>query len=356
MAENAFMRRQACLNIAASVSRVKSQQRSMLKRTIVLKVTPSSPGTRLGPYEILAPIGAGGMGEVHRARDTRLDREVAIKISAERFTDRFEREARTIASLNHPNICTVYDVGPNYLVMELVHGPTLADRIKQGKVPVDEALEIARQICEALEAAHNAGIVHRDLKPANIKLTPDGLVKVLDFGLAKTVATGAVTSTSESSPTLVPTLAMEQPTRAGMLLGTMAYMAPEQARGKNVDKRADIWSFGVVLYEILTGRYLFQRETMSDTLTAVLTEEPDWERVPAKARPLLRRCLQKDPQRRLHDIADAQFLLEDAPVPENPRRPSWPAWLTAAGSLLVGLLAVAAALVYIVKPPLRILL
>jgi serine/threonine protein kinase len=306
-----------------------------------------SPGSRLGPYEILAPIGAGGMGEVHRARDTRLGREVAIKVSAERFSDRFEREARAIASLNHPNICTLYDVGPDYLVMELVNGPTLADRIGQGKIQLDEALDIARQIGEALQAAHNTGIVHRDLKPANIKLKPDGAVKVLDFGLAKIVQTDAATAGSEHSATLT----MEQATRAGTLLGTTAYMAPEQAVGKEVDKRADIWAFGVVLYEMLTGQQLFGRETISDTLTAVITEKPDWERVPAKVRLLLRCCLQKDPQRRLHDIADAQFLLEDASGAVTPPRAVWPAWSTAALLLLVTLLTVPAALVHLREKP-----
>src|SRR5258705_13403701 len=197
-----------------------------------VNVMDFSPGSRLGPYEILARIGVGGMGEVHRARDIRLGREVAIKVSAERFSDRFEREARAIASLNHPNICTLYDVGPDYLVMELVNGPTLADRIGQGKIQLDEALDIARQICEALQAAHNTGIVHRDLKPANIKLKPDGAVKVLDFGLAKIVQTDAATASSEHSATLT----MEQNTRAGTLLGTTAYMAPEQAVGKEADK------------------------------------------------------------------------------------------------------------------------
>jgi len=306
-----------------------------------------SPGSRLGPYEILAQIGAGGMGEVHRARDTRLGREVAIKVSAERFSDRFEREARVIASLNHPNICTLYDVGPDYLVMELVNGPTLADRIGQGKIQLDEALDIARQIGEALQAAHNAGIVHRDLKPANIKLKPDGAVKVLDFGLAKIVETNTATGGSEHAATLT----MEQATHAGTLLGTTAYMAPEQAVGKEVDRRADIWAFGVVLYEMLTGEQLFRRETISDTLTAVITEKPDWERVPAKVRLLLRSCLQKDPQRRLHDIADAQFLLEDAPAVATPARAVWPAWSAVALLLLVVLLTVPAALVHLREKP-----
>src|ERR1700680_3338043 len=242
-----------------------------------------SIGDKLGPYEILAPIGKGGMGEVYRARDTRLNREVAIKVSAEQFTERFEREARVIASLNHPNICTLYDVSPNFLVMELVEGPTLADRIKQGPIPMDEALGIARQIANALEAAHEKGIVHRDLKPGNVKIKPDGTVKVLDFGLAK--VGGTPTAQSDGSPTFTI-----GETQAGMILGTAAYMAPEQAKGKQVDKRADIWAFGVVLYEMLTGRKLFLGETVTDTLAAVIKEEPAWDRVPEKGRRLLRSC------------------------------------------------------------------
>ena len=266
-----------------------------------------APSTRLGPYEIVAMIGSGGMGEVYRARDPRMGREVAIKVSAERFSDRFEREVHAVAALNHPNICHVYDVGPNYLVMELVEGPTLADRITSGAIPLEEALKMARQIAAALEAAHEKGIVHRDLKPANIKVTTDGVVKVLDFGLAKLADPVAI---EQGEPTLTVTPA----TRAGVILGTAAYMSPEQARGMTVDKRADIWAFGVVLYEMLTGRRLFDGESMTDTLAAVLTKEPEWNRVPAPARPLLRSCLEKDPKRRLRDIGDAWRLLEDAPV------------------------------------------
>src|SRR6266700_7181205 len=204
---------------------------------------PASPGDRLGPYEVLAPIGAGGMGEVWKARDTRLDRIVAIKISKTEFSERFEREARAVAALNHPNICQLYDVGPNYLVMEYVAGEP-----PKGPLPLETALNYARQIADALEAAHDKGITHRDLKPANIKIKPDGTVKVLDFGLAKVNA--GPSASGESSPTL--TMGM---TQAGMILGTASYMAPEQARGKeNVDKRADIWAFGVVLHELLTGK------------------------------------------------------------------------------------------------------
>jgi len=270
---------------------------------------PLSVGTRLGPYEVLALIGAGGMGEVYKARDTRLNREVAIKVSGERFSDRFEREAHSIAALNHPNICTLYDVGPNYLVMELVGGPTLADRIKEGPVPLDETLAIARQIADALNAAHEKGIVHRDLKPGNIKIKPDGAVKVLDFGLAKVTEPAA----REGNPEESPTLTVHQATQAGLILGTAAYMSPEQARGKPVDKRADIWAFGVVLYEMLTGRMAFRGETITDVLAAVVKEEPDLTRVPTKVRRLLMLCLQKDPRQRLQAIGDWRVALEDGP-------------------------------------------
>jgi len=272
---------------------------------------PLSVGDRLGPYEVIAPIGAGGMGEVYRARDTRLNREVAIKMSLEHFSDRFEREARSIAALNHPNICTLYDVGPNYLVMELVEGPTLADRIKQGPLPLDEALAIARGIAEALEAAHEKGIVHRDLKPGNVKIKPDGAVKVLDFGLAKM----GEASIGEASPESSPTLTFQQGTRAGMILGTAAYMAPEQARGKPVDRRADIWAFGSVLYETITGKRVYEGETVSDILAAVIMKEPDWnavpESTPASIRRLLRRCLEKDPKQRLQAIGEARIAIEN---------------------------------------------
>jgi serine/threonine-protein kinase len=288
---------------------------------------PLSPSTRLGPYEILAPIDAGGMGEVYRARDPRMGRDVAIKVCAERFSDRFEREVRAVAALNHPNICHIYDVGPNYLVMELVEGPTLADRIKQGAMPLEEALPVARQIADALEAAHEKGVVHRDLKPANIKIKSDGAVKVLDFGLAKMAEEAAAAGSPDESPT-VPMGA----TLAGQILGTAAYMSPKQARGKTVDKRADIWAFGVVLYEMLTGRRLFQGETISDTLAGVLTKEPDWERVPAKVQRLLRSCLEKDPKRRLRDIADAWRLLDDAPI--QAARSATP-WKLAAAALVL---------------------
>ena len=284
------------------------------------------PGDKLGPYEIVSAIGKGGMGEVWKARDPRLNRDVAIKTSARQFTDRFEREVQVVASLNHANICTLYDVGPNYLVMELIEGPPLAERIAEGPIPLEEALVIAKQIAAALEVAHEKPIVHRDLKPANVKIKPDGSVKVLDFGLAKSGGFAEVTS---DSPTLL--------TVAGMILGTAGYMAPEQAKGKVADKRADIWAYGVVLYEMLTGKRLFEGETISETLAAVLKEQPDLTRVPAQVRPLLRRCLEKEPAKRLRDIGDAMPLLDenapDAAVPERaaPQRRKW-LWPTTAAT------------------------
>ena len=235
------------------------------------------------------------------ARDPRLNREVAIKTSREQFNDRFEREARAVAALNHPNICHLYDIGPNYLVMELVEGETL-----KGPLPVDQVLAIARQVALALEAAHEKGIVHRDLKPANIKITPEGVVKVLDFGLAR------LGGAEHTDPSEAPTT-MASPTRIGTILGTAAYMAPEQARGKTVDKRADIWAFGVVLYEISTGDKLFAGETVSDTLAQVLMKEPDLARLPPELDRIVRWCLEKDPAKRLRDIGDARPFLEKQP-------------------------------------------
>jgi eukaryotic-like serine/threonine-protein kinase len=273
-------------------------------------------GTKLGSYEILAPIGAGGMGEVYRARDTRLNREVAVKVSVEQFSERFEREARAIAALNHPNICHLYDVGPNYLVMELVEGPTLAERINQGAVPFNEAVAISGQIADALEAAHEKGVVHRDLKPGNVKIKPDGTVKVLDFGLAKMGGTPAVQSDQS------PTVTLSQ-TEAGMILGTASYMSPEQAKGKPVDQRADIYAFGAVLYEMLTGNRLHGGETTTEVLASVIKEEPQWDKVPAQVQKLLRRCLEKDPQKRLRHIGDVMALVEDvAPPPVPPPMPT----------------------------------
>jgi serine/threonine protein kinase len=286
-----------------------------------------SPGTRLGPYEISVSIGVGGMGEVYRAVDTNLKRAVAIKVLPDAFAfdnerlARFQREAEVLASLNHPNIAQVYGLegvdGSKALVMELVEGPTLADRIAQGPIPLDDALPIARQVAEALEAAHEQGIIHRDLKSANVKVRSDGTVKVLDFGLAKITHGGAILA-SASDPqdnayalTLSPTVTSPAVmTHAGVILGTAAYMAPEQAKGKAVDKRADIWAFGVVLYEMLAGRRPFQGNDVGDVLASVIKEEPKWDDVPKQVRRLLQRCLEKDPKKRLRDISGVDLLLE----------------------------------------------
>ena len=265
-----------------------------------------TPGMRLDHYEITKLIGTGGMGEVYRATDTRLHREVAIKVSAQQFTERFAREARTIASLNHPGICTLHDVGPNYLVMELVEGSTLADRIKEGPLSLDEASGIAQQIADALDCAHDKGIVHRDLKPGNIKIRPDGVVKVLDFGLAKVEGTALMQS--DNSPTI--TFAE---TEAGVILGTAAYMAPEQAIGKPVDKRADIWAFGVVFYEMLAGERPHKGNSLQEMMASVLRDEPRWDRVPTRVHRLLKRCLEKDPNKRLRHIGDVMLLLDEVP-------------------------------------------
>jgi serine/threonine-protein kinase len=316
-----------------------------------------STGDRLGRYEILEPLGAGGMGEVYRAHDDRLDRDVAIKVLPEEVAQddarlaRFEREAKLLASLNHQNIATLYgleqfevggeDVGAGFtpapdvegagdepppyersgpvqcLIMELAEGETLAERIKRGAIPVDDALPIALQIAEGLEAAHEQGIIHRDLKPANVMLSPEGKVKILDFGLAKAWHDEVSDADLTHSPTLTA-----QMTAAGVLLGTAAYMSPEQARGKPVDKRADLWAFGVILFEMLTGSRLFEGETTSDVLAAVLRAEPDWSELPAGTPTpivrLLHRCLDRDPRERLHDVADARLEIEEAIA-----RPDW---------------------------------
>ncbi|SPF46036.1 Serine/threonine protein kinase [Candidatus Sulfopaludibacter sp. SbA4] len=297
---------------------------------------PLSPGDKLGPHEILGPLGAGGMGEVYRARDTKLHRDVAIKVlpaalaNDAQYMARFEREAQMLAALNHPNIATVYGIEQGALVMELVEGAEL-----KGPLPLEEALAIARQIAAGLEAAHERGITHRDLKPANIKLTPAGVVKILDFGLAKVAQASSPVSGDPASPTLSPTLSLEM-TRAGMILGTAAYMSPEQARGRPVDKRTDIWAFGVVLYEILTGKRLFEGEDLTETMASVVKERPDLSGVPANVRRLLERCLEKDPQKRLRDIGDMDLLLADAPAPA-PSKPATPArspWIAAAALLM----------------------
>src|SRR6185436_16147227 len=280
-------------------------------------------GVRCGPYEITAKIGAGGMGEVYRARDTKLDRDVALKILPEAFANnperlaRFEREAKILAALNHPHIAHIHGLeesgGVRALVLEFVDGPTLADRIARGSIPIDEALTIARQIADALEAAHEQGIIHRDLKPANVNVRPDGTVKVLDFGLAKVLAPEGSEDLSGAAIANSPTLTARA-TQHGIILGTAAYMAPEQARGKPVDKRADIWAFGVMLYEMLTGQRLFYGEDTSDVLAAVLTREVNWTAlpsdVPQRLRVLLADCLVRDPKQRLRDIGDARRMLD----------------------------------------------
>ncbi len=301
-----------------------------------------SAGTKVGPYEVVGAIGAGGMGEVYRARDTKLGREVALKVLPEAFATeaermgRFEREAKLLASLNHPNIASIFGFedsgGVHALVMELVEGQTLAERIGEpgtrgagprgaglkagatqagaaGAMPVDEALPIAKQIAEGLEYAHERGIVHRDLKPANVKITPDGVVKILDFGLAKALEGDTASSGPSTSPTL-----SHMATQAGVILGTAAYMSPEQAKGKPVDRRADIWAFGCVLYEMLTGKPAFGGETVTDILAAVVTKEPDWSALsaatPTHVRVLLQRCLRRDPKQRLRDIGEARIAIE----------------------------------------------
>ena len=282
-------------------------------------------GTRLGVYEVTAQIGVGGMGEVYRARDTKLGRDVALKILPPAFTAdadrvaRFEREARLLASLNHPHIGAIYgfeDAGNvPALVLELVEGDTLDDRVRRGPLPLSEALAIAQQIADALDAAHGSGIIHRDLKPSNIKITPDGVVKVLDFGLAKALAAEGSAPDLSKSPTMTA-----GGTNVGVILGTAAYMSPEQARGKAVDKRTDIWAFGCVLYELLAGHPAFKGETFSDTIAAILEREPDWGALPpatpATLRSLLRRCLEKDQKRRLRDIGDVRNWMEDVATGE----------------------------------------
>jgi len=310
---------------------------------------PLVPGTRLGAYEVIGALGAGGMGEVYRAHDTKLHRDVALKILPEIFSldperlARFEREAQVLASLNHPNIAAIYgfengpaEAGPyvdgvgagvsrlgGALALELVEGPTLADRIEAGPIPVEEADSIARQIIDALEAAHDAGVVHRDLKPANIKLRSDGAVKVLDFGLAKLTqpsGSGAYAPGVTASPTIT-TPAM---TGVGVILGTAAYMAPEQARGKPVDKRADVWAFGCVFYEMLTGTRAFDGDDVTMVTANIIKSDPDWKALdagtPEAVRSALRGCLQKDPRHRIRDIGDVRLALDGAFVSTGAQR------------------------------------
>jgi eukaryotic-like serine/threonine-protein kinase len=330
-------------------------------------------GTKLGPYEITAKLGEGGMGEVYRAHDTKLKRDVAIKVLPATFTEdkerlqRFEREAQLLAQLHHPNIASIFGLeesdGTRALIMELVEGPTLAERLESGALPFNESLSVSLQIAQALEEAHEKGIVHRDLKPQNIKASIEGKVKVLDFGLAKAMdpAAGSAVSAADlgRSPTLMnsPTLTAVQGTQLGVILGTAAYMAPEQAKGLPIDKRADIWAFGVVLFEMLSGRSLFAGDTVTDTLAGVLKSEIDFSRLPestpAAIRRLLRRCLERNPKNRLHDIADARIVLEElasgraeegrgsseagASAPPHSSASRWLPWIVAAAGLAIGI-------------------
>lgn len=300
-------------------------------RVIITPLMALTSGTKIGSYEIRSLLGAGGMGEVYRSRDSKLGREVALKVlpptvagDSDRL-GRFSREAKVLAALNHPNIAAIYgleDSGTTHaLVMELVEGCTLAERIKAGPIASEEALPIAKQICEALEYAHEHGIIHRDLKPANIKVTPEGTVKVLDFGLAKALENDGSAGDVSSSPTM-----SRMATQAGIILGTAAYMSPEQARGKAADRRADIWAFGCVLYEMLTGEMTFSGETVSDVLAAIIKEHPNWAQLPAttstRIQVLVRRCLRKDPRQRLQAIGDARIVIDEvlsgAPDPTLP--------------------------------------
>jgi serine/threonine protein kinase len=313
------------------------------------------PGTRIGAYQVEAQIGEGGMGKVYRATDTRLKRQVAIKVLPPSFAidssplARFQREAEVLASLNHPHIAAIYGLeeseGVSALVMEFAEGEDLSQRIARGPIPLDEALSIANQVAQALEAAHERGVVHRDLKPANVKIGHDGTVKVLDFGLAKAMAplsSDSVAAAVADSPTFTSPVAM---TAAGLILGTAAYMSPEQARGKAVDSRADIWAFGVVLYEMLVGRRLFDGENLTDILASVVKEQPDLSAAPVEVRRLLETCLKKDPRQRLRAIGDWKLLIDPAVTGVSSRaavRPARVPWLLAGTSatLLAGLAVV----------------
>jgi serine/threonine protein kinase len=339
----------------------------LLSRYNALTQMALSIGTKLGPYEIVAPLGAGGMGEVYRARDTKLRRDVALKVLPAAFAAdpermaRFRREAQVLASLNHPHIGAIYGFDDfcnvHALVMELIEGPTLANRIARGAIPIDEALPIAREIAEALEAAHERGIVHRDLKPANIKITPDGNVKVIDFGLAKAVESDVTSIGIQNSPTI-----SQMATQAGIILGTAAYMSPEQAKGKSVDRRTDIWAFGCVLFEMLTATRPFEGETVSDALAAVIRGEPDWPLLPSNTqhtiRKVLQRCLKKDPKQRLQAIGDARIAIEevlsgdsqDLGPPVEIRPPAWRRVLPWAVFAAVTFAAVFAAVYFMHKP------
>ena len=313
---------------------------------------PLAAGTRLGPYEIIAPLGAGGMGEVYRARDTKLNRDIAIKVLPEAVAAdrerlaRLEREAQVLAALNHPHIAHIHgfedSTGTPALVMELVEGPTLADRIAKGRLAIDEALAIAKQIADALQAAHEQGIVHRDLKPANIKVKDDGTVKVLDFGLAKALDPAVASRQPATGLENSPTIASPAMTQAGIILGTAAYMSPEQAKGRPIDKRADIFAFGCVVYEMLTGKRAFDGEDVSEILARVIEREPDWSALPANTPPgirrLLRRCLEKNVKARRRDAGDVIADIDDATtdstfvVAEHRTKPAFSrlGWLAAA--------------------------
>ena len=333
-----------------------------------------TPGIRLGVYEITAPLGAGGMGEVYRARDTKLGRDVAIKVLSDGFTHdaeriaRFQREAQILASLNHPHIAAIYGLEEanesQFLILELVDGDTLADRLKAGALPLGETVAIARQVADALQAAHEKGIIHRDLKPSNIALTRDGHVKVLDFGLAKALAPDAASATAGDRSQAPTITSPAQMTAAGMILGTAAYMAPEQAKGRAADKRCDVWAFGCVVYEMLTGTRAFEGENVGDTLAAVLRGEPDWAAlpatVPAAVRTLIRRCLEKDGRQRIADISVAQFVLDDladvasATAPGSaatiaPRPPLWRRMAILSGTWLVGVAMAGSAVWFAVR-------
>ena len=317
---------------------------------------PLTAGAHLGSYEILAAIGAGGMGEVYRARDTRLNRDVALKILPDTFTHdpervaRFRREAHVLAALNHPHIAAIYGLdeanGSQFLVLELVDGESLDMRAARGPIPVAEALEIARQVAEALEATHDKGIIHRDLKPANIALTNDGQVKVLDFGLAKTAEVMSGTTPVTNSPTITSPTMMSA---VGVILGTAGYMSPEQAKGLTSDKRSDVWAFGCVLYEMLTGTRAFAGDDVSDTLAAVLRSEPDWTALPkdvsTNTRLLLQCCLEKDRKKRIGDMSTARFLIAQPGIVDTAadvalRRPT-PMWRRAVPFLVTAVVAAA---------------
>jgi serine/threonine-protein kinase len=313
---------------------------------------PLASGTQLGHYKIQSLIGKGGMGEVYRAVDTKLEREVAVKVLPATLAGdpsalaRFEREAKVLAQLNYPGIAAIYGVEDRALVMELVPGPTLADRIKQGPILPEEAATILLQIADALDYAHERGVIHRDLKPANVKIDPDDRVKILDFGLAKALTDPASAASSPANVSDSPTVTMGG-TVPGTILGTAAYMAPEQARGKKVDKRADIWAFGVVAWEMLTGERLFKGDDTVQVLSNVLQQPVDLDRVPAKFRTLLDRCLDRNPKERLRDIGDARFSLGEGgtgvppqteSLPQKPRTKwLWPVVAAVLGVAVLGL-------------------